>query len=36
MEGKEQKCILGEGVEEVAVEVEAEVVEGEGQEEGYE
>lgn len=35
-EGKEQKCILGERVEEMVVEEEAEVVEGEGQAEGYE
>ena len=34
--GKEQKCILGEGVEEVVEEAEVEMVEGEGQEEGYE
>lgn len=34
VEGKEQKCILEEGVEEV--EVEAEVVEGQGREEGFE
>ena len=42
VEGKEQKCILGEGVEEGEVEVEveaeaeAEVVEGQGPEQGYE
>ena len=42
-EGKEQKCILGVGVVEVVevveegeAEVEVEVIEGEGQEEGYE
>ena len=35
-EGKEQRCILGEGVEEVVEEAEVEVVEGEGQEGGYE
>lgn len=35
-EGKEQKCILGERVEEMVVEEEAEVVEGQGQAQGYE
>ena len=36
VEGKELKCILEEGVEEVEVEAEAEVVGEQGQEEGYE